>query len=74
MENYFDESTELVLYQEISVCMYMYRARFPCKSGKILTFYESLNIHEVKSFFCFSGFIIFFNLIISNIFGKTKFF
>lgn len=55
-----DESTELVLYQEISVCMYMYRARFPCKSGKILTFYESLNIHEVKSFFCFSGFIIFF--------------
>lgn len=68
------KALNLCLSRNQCVCMYMYRARFPCKSGKILTFYESLNIHEVKSFFCFSGFIFFFNLIISNIFGITIFF
>lgn len=74
MENYFDESTELVFIKK-SVCVYVHvQSKFPCKSGKILTFYESLNIHEVKSFFCFYGFIFFFNSIISNIFGITKFF
>lgn len=57
MENYFDESTELVLYQEFSVCVCIEKD-FHARVEKKL--YESLNIHEVKSFFnLFSGFSIF---------------
>lgn len=52
-----DESTELVLYQEFSVCVCIEKD-FHARVEKKL--YESLNIHEVKSFFnLFSGFSIF---------------